>query len=471
LPNTKVVVCAVPFIDSTDPIMAPAVLKSCLTTAGIDSVAIDLNIKIVNAIVEHPNKKKILDFFFSQIIHKEVVDDLTEIIDYCADEIIKHKPSIVALSLLIYSCQIFTRWLCAAIKQKHSCQIVVGGTGTKNFIADHRINFCTQMKDLGLIDDYILGDGEISIVRYCQGNIDYSGINSTTWTPIPNLNNLPYPDYTDYDFSLYRLPVIPLCDTRGCVQECEFCDIIQHWKKFQYRTADDIFNEMQYQLNKYKINYFDFRSSLSNGNTREFKKLLSLICDYNKHKPKANQISWSGYFIVRSSKQHPEDLWPLLRDSNAMLFVGIESVISTVRNRMGKKFTNEDIDYHLEMAQKYNVPLGLLMIVAYPTETLKDYEYTKQWFRDRKCYAESPVAFLNLSFASILPGTTLEQNSESMNIQQGKLPSIWINQNLKISSSQRIEYMLELNKICTEECGFKSLTNEQTIEHTVDDDY
>ena len=167
------VICSVPYVDTTEPIMAPAILKSTLSVAGIKSIAIDLNIEIVNMIANHPQKQKILDFFFSQQIHPEVVDDITDIIEYCANRIVEARPPIIGLSLLVYSCQIFTRWLCAAIRQKHQCKIVIGGTGIKNFIADTNENFCQQLKTLGLIDDFISGDGEISLVQYCQGNLSY----------------------------------------------------------------------------------------------------------------------------------------------------------------------------------------------------------------------------------------------------------------------------------------------------------
>ena len=138
----SIVIAAVPYVDTIEPIMAPALLKSTLKTYGFESVGIDLNILIVNKLAVHPEKQKILDFFFSQIVHEEVLDDIVDIIDLCAGEIIKHQPTVIALSLLIYSCQIFTRWLCARLRdQVPNAKIVIGGTGIKNFVADSNSNF------------------------------------------------------------------------------------------------------------------------------------------------------------------------------------------------------------------------------------------------------------------------------------------------------------------------------------------
>lgn len=462
-----IVIAAVPYVDTQEAIMAPALLKSSLSQHNIDSVSLDLNIHVSNFINRHPQKQKIIDFFFSQIIHPDVVDDLHYLINYCSSEIAKHRPKIIGLSLLIYSCQLFTRWLCASLRyQCPDARIVIGGTGIKNFIADDNINFCLQVKDLGLIDDYINGDGDISFVEYVKGNYNYPGINTTNWQPVPDLNLIATPDFSDYDFSLYQKDVIPINDTRGCVKNCEFCDVIEYWTKFQYRTADNIFTEMLYQskkLNRYK---FSFRSSLVNGNLREFKKLLDLIVEYNQCCPPDQQFSWEGFFIVRSASQHPEELWQKIKISNGTLLIGVESVVQKIRNQLGKTFLDEDLDYHLAIAQTYQVPLVLLMIVAYPTETLEDYEFTKRWFQDHKQYAQNSVEHLNLSFASVLPGTQLKRNSEKYNIKQGKLPSIWINQTLNITTQQRVEYLLELKKIC-QDVGFMSITNEQTIEHAL----
>jgi radical SAM superfamily enzyme YgiQ (UPF0313 family) len=174
---------------------------------------------------------------------------------------------------------------------------------------------------------------------------------------------------------------------------------------------------------------------------------------------------------VRQASQHPEDLWKKLQITNAELFIGIESVITHVRHRMGKVFSNADIDYHLEMAKKYNIKLLLLMIIGYPTETLHDYEFTKQWFRDRKQYANNPVTKINLSYASVLPGTKLNRNKHELDLKTGKFPSIWINQQLNITAAQRKQYLLDLQKICSDECGFVTLTNEETLEHTTDELY
>ena len=181
---------------------------------------------------------------------------------------------------------------------------------------------------------------------------------------------------------------------------------------------------------------------------KEFQKLLDLICDYNDKNPAA-QISWDGYFIVRNKKQHPEEFWKKIKKSNGYLQLGIESVVEKVRISLGKNFTNEDIDHHLAMAKKYSVPLLLLLIVGYPTETRADFEFTKQWFRDRQQYALNPINQVVFSLSAILPNTKLERKQEEYGIVRGEIPTIWMTQVNDISTQDRITYFNELNQLLT----------------------
>ena len=134
--------------------------------------------------------------------------------------------------------------------------------------------------------------------------------------------------------------------------------------------------------------------------------------EYNQNRYRPEQISWNASFIVRPKSQHPEVMWEQMGATNATLSLGIESVVPHVRKNLGKYFDNEDIDYHLEMAKKYNVKIVMMIITGYPTETLEDYEYTKQWFRDRVQYNET-ISRLFLSSITMLPGTGLDRNRKN----------------------------------------------------------
>lgn len=436
-----------PFLETAYPIMAPALLKSVAEQQGHSAVAMDINAEIIAEYKDHPQRVDLLNWFLYGTCSAELVPLVTAIVNHTADKILTHTPHSIGLSLLTFQSRVFTRWLCVCLKHRSpNTKIIIGGTGIKEFIASQDTSWADRLRETGLVDHYIIGDGEQALIEYLRGNLSYPGIDSPNWIEVDNLDQYPYPNYSDYPWHLYTEKVMPIVDSRGCVRNCEFCDIIEHWKKYRYRSADNVFQEMLHQIQQHGITDFRMQNSLTNGNMREFNRLLDLIVEYNSHADKP--ITWSGYFIVRNSQQHPEQLWSKLARSGATLWLGVESVIQSVRYGLGKKFSNEDIDYHLEMAHKYNVPLTLLIIVAYPTETIADYDFTKKWLQDRLHYAGNPVQGVYMSYASVLPGTKLEQSKEEKGLRTGKFPSIWFNQNLAITADQREQYMRELQTIC-----------------------
>jgi len=429
--------CTVPGTFSSRPPLSLAVLKACAQQAGFTASTIDLNIEIVNQITHNPHSKE-LELFFKQQVIGNVGDAVADLVEYCVDRIVAANPRILGLSLLTQENQFFATWLCYHLRfRTPNIRIVIGGSGIKTFIAQPTVDFAEFLKSNCLIDDYINGDGEYSVVEYLRNNHSAPGINTSNWQQIDDLNQLPFPDFDDYNWSQYSDLGVPICDSRGCVRTCEFCDVIEHWTRYKYRSADSIFSEMLHQIQRHGITKFLFYNSLTNGNMKEFNRLLDKIIEYNQ--THADPIFWDGYFIVRSAKQHPESFWKKISLSGGFLQLGIESVVEKVRISLGKNFTNEDIDYHLLMAKKYHVPLMLLMIVGYPTESREDFEFTKQWFLDREEYARVPIKNVVLSLAAILPNTQLDRRKQQYGIIQGEIPTIWIAQQ-SIGTAERVAH-------------------------------
>lgn len=446
---TDLVFAGIPYVRSREPIMAPGVLKAIALAEGFSAFAMDLNTEIYNQIQKHPCADRIEHALTNKVIDPELANDIYSMVQHCGDKILSHDPRIVGLSLLTQDSQIFGLWLSLYLKNvRPDVKIVIGGSGIKDFVASSKNNYCEVLKSLKIIDHYIMGDGEIALKEFLHDNLTYPGIDSATWIQPTDISRFPYPDYTDYDFAQHDPKGIPLTDSRGCVRTCEFCDIIEHWKKFVYRPAENVFAEMLHQIDTHGITHFSMRNSLTNGHMKEFNKWLDLIMEYNDSRPTHQQISWKGAFIIREPHQHPEEIWAKLQKTNAHLSLGVESVIQNVRWEMKKKFTNEAIDYHLAMGQKYQVPLDLLMIVGSPSETAADYEFTKQWLRDRIGYAQNSVSDVVLAMASILPGTQWDLKQQTFNIVSGNFPSNWSKNDRSITPKDRLDYFQDLLDIC-----------------------
>lgn len=403
---TKVVIASVPFIDYSTPLAAPAYLKAVLEYNGIECVGLDLNIEIYNQIKNDPNKQLYLNFFYREEIDDRIAIKLRLMFYHVAKRILDHNPTHVGISVFSNESRVFTAWVCYLLRTlAPNVKIVIGGPGLGTLEIKNE-SFPNKLKSKGLIDDFIVGEDASTIVSYFKG--DKSNANTVNWTQKP-LDKIT-PNYDDYNFLNYENISLPIVDSRGCVQKCEFCNVIAFWKKFQYHDAETLFVQIKELIRKYNIYNFEFASSICNGNLVEFKKLVKMIADHNESSFVNEHIFWNGSFIIRKKNRHTEELWDLIKKSNGFLYCGVESMSAEARIMLGKNFNNEDLDDHIAMAQKYDVPMNMLVIASYHTENDEDYAYAKQWFEDRKHYANNPIMQIQLTMLGILEGTRLEQN-------------------------------------------------------------
>lgn len=460
--NTPVVVVAVPWVDTDHPILAPALLKSILSCNNIESYAIDLNAEVRQLIKNHPHEDALLKFFLTEQLDRAAKDSAKQIIDFMVDRILASNPQWVALSLFSYLSQIITRWLCQRIRQRApKARIVIGGPGA--FVTLRAgDDYAKSLKRQNLIDHYVSGDAEVSIVRLLLGDTNYAGIDSTSWQQMPDLNDSPLPDFDDYDWSLYKHRRISLVGSRGCVRDCTFCDIHEHWSKFQWKTGNKLFSEIKHLKSKYGLNVFHFADSLVNGNQKEHKNLLVQLANYNSTQSPENRVAWSGNFIIRPKGQMKEHDWQLTaRSGAAVLSVGVESFVEHIRYHIRKKFSNDDLRFALDMAAKYNIKIILLMIVGYVTETQEDFDQQLRWVEDHKQYANNPVWSVHIgSGLGILPGTWLDRNKESLGITINN-PDVlqdWVSTKTATTPQIRMEWH-SMMKQKLEDCGFNAEFN------------
>lgn len=461
-------IVTVPLVTSEMPIMAPALMKSVVLSHNKTCAAYDLNANVQHWIKNHQYPDQLIDFFFNGHYHDDVVDDLAEYFQETADLLLAHNPKVVGLSLFSYACQISAKYLCMMLKkQRPDITILLGGSGCyTELVADS--NWVEGMRTSGLIDYYFTGDAIRSFDEFLGGNTTFSGINSPNWTQLTSeeLESSPYPDYDEYDFGLYQIKAIPVFGSRGCVRKCTFCDLIEHWTKFTTRTADTVFQEMLYQNEKYGLREFKIQNSLVNGNLKDFKRLITLLAEHNTNNPE-NSFKWSSYFIFRPKEQFPEEWWEVTAKSGATaLNVGIESLSEHVRYHMGKKFSNEDIEFSLEMGAKYNLRFYLMFIVGYVTETQEDIDFAAQWFRDHVHYKDNFIMTLGGTLG-ILPGTWLDRNKEELNIVVFNKPTQkWYNTVTGSNPQMRAQWCADLFKLC-KELGynvFESIDNHYVLE-------
>jgi len=449
-----IVFATVPYTDTLAPLMAPAILKSIALKANKTSATIDLNIKTIRFIEQSPYKNEIINFFHHGASSPAIESLLYDMFYSFAQEILTYNPKIVGLSVFTYNCQIAAKYLSFVIKKlSPSTKIILGGAGlTQNLIGTSK--YAEQLVKQGIIDFYIRGDGENALYSYLIEQDNIPGINSSDWQELTNedLKKLPTPDYDDYNFNDYKnSKMVPMLGSRGCVRNCSFCDIHAHWTKFSWRSGEHIFEEMLELNSKYNVTKFMFQDSLINGNLKEYRVLMKLIAEYNRNQPDELKFEWSSFFILRPLTQFTEEDWRLTAEGGGLtLFVGIESFNDEARFHLGKKFTNEDIEFGLKMARKYGIKqMVLLFFVGYVTETEADIDFAIKWYEDHVDYRDMLVINLGTPLG-ILPGTPLQEQFDDLKlVRVGPFDQDWVNPETGNTPERRVEWFQRLETAVT----------------------
>jgi radical SAM superfamily enzyme YgiQ (UPF0313 family) len=168
-----------------------------------------------------------------------------------------------------------------------------------------------------------------------------------------------------------------------------------------------------------------------------------------------------------------EEDWQLTKESGAiLLMVGVESFVDHIREHLKKKFTNVDLEYNLQLAQKYQVPVSLLVIVGYVTETAEDHQAQLEWVRQNNRYANNPVVSIQIgSTLGILPGTWLHKHYKELGIvlNNDEVYQDWTREDINSTPEIRMQRHCELNQELTKNgfCSLYSQDNHMLIENYV----
>jgi len=416
----KTVIYNLPPLDQTKPPLSGAILSSICTKLGHEVIARDLQLNLI----EFLNKNSIPTDYFNDVFHevKSPFSDLqTEVlIRFINEELVNCDPvdvDYVLVSFFSYLSQRFGMLFLPELRKNTQAMIIIGGAGIEGTNETSRFGFGEKLKTAQIIDEYIVGEAEEILPVYFQQGSG-PGIGNNKFKQIDDLDAQVFPDFSYYDLFKYRdvddIITLPIIGSRGCVRKCTFCDVAKSSPKYRYRSGDNIAQEIIQHYENHGVTHFYFADSLVNGSYRAFNDMCDSLVKYNFKDP----ISWSGQYIIRSRETTPKNHFNLLKQSGcSTLFVGIESGADRVRREMGKKFTNDDIEFYLENFSQYGIKILFLFFTGYITETEEDHQETLAMFnRWQKYVATGTIEGIEtLNLLNILPGTPLDAISKEHN--------------------------------------------------------
>lgn len=425
--QTDILLLNVPRISLVYPPAGTSLLKGVVEQQGFTCIVKDANFELLDSIKDPDDFETITNYF--TIPNAEMTTHCQKIIDEwytkLVNYILKLNPKHVGISVFTFECQVATRELCKLLRRVYKGKIIIGGAGLSTTgIATQVNDFGNKLLDSNLVDYYVRGEGEYALVDILKENKG-AGINNDSYVQIEDLNSLAYPNYDDvikykYHYAIDNIQ-LPITTSRGCVRRCSFCDIHAFWKKYTYRSGENIAQEMITHYEKYGVRDFFFTDSLINGNLKSFRQLCNWLVDYyEKNNLPDKFFSWGGQWIVRTEKHlSPEDYKTAAKSGMNGLAMGIESLSEQIRVDMNKGFKNIDLDYTLEQFRLNDMNCYFLMIVGYPTEKEEHHLETMQNFVKYQGYAIDGTIFgVNLGGTlSIDEGSPLHQNSIHFGLQ------------------------------------------------------
>jgi hypothetical protein len=208
-----------------------------------------------------------------------------EIKRYCiekVDEVLGKAPNYVGCSCYKLNLPFGLLFL-KILKEKAPLVKTLMGGFHPSLIADNLVEQCS------FVDHIVVGEGEELLAKLCDNpNIKDRIINEHTFnTGLLNLNDLPIPDFSDFEVSKYE--AIPIEGSRGCLFKCKFCREPQFWKKHRTKGGARLRAEMEYQALVFNKTNFFFTDSLVNSIAPDLsKELIKYNCNF----------TWAGQFRI-----------------------------------------------------------------------------------------------------------------------------------------------------------------------------
>ena len=403
-----IVICSLPPYPIAALPAAPGILRGCVEQYGFTARTLDLNQYLYITECKKSKKK-----------YTVVADALTPFINFtqlpldeqlatkkfiasAANKILELNPTYVGLSVFSSYMHKSTYMLCLQLKAlAPNIKIIVGGRGVDvpikqmnqdlgltTKMRDMFTPFCQYLTDINLVDYTIIGDGEDAIVKILQQIVDDSDDRQTN-----DMFSVPVPNFDDYIFKDYGEGVLlPVTGSKGCVRNCEFCDVNKQYGKFKYRSGVDVANEMIALANRYHISNFFLNDSLVNGSLKAFTEFITVLAEYNQ--TATDKIIWSGQYISRPQSQVKREIYRLMKLSGANnMLIGVESGSNDVLKSINKKVTIEDVLDELRIFSEFGITCSTNIIPGYWNESWDNFLETIKFLKDIYPYVKDGTVY------------------------------------------------------------------------------
>lgn len=347
-------------------------------------------------------------------------------IDRLLLSIVETSAEVIGFSVQSTS-KFFSLELSRKIKEKSKNKIIVFG----GFLCSRNCYGIDILRDYPFLDYVCFREGEESFVslinviekkghnlpvigfgyRNSDGVISDGGEGPL----IKDLDKIPFAEFSQFSLNKYTKKLLPIAASRGCLNNCSFCDQSSHWGKYRSRSAQNIVSEIAFQLKNYPdIKQFFFNDYLINGNLKTLNELCDLIIANNM------DINWCSYAVIRREMDNYLLHKMKLAGCNSLIY-GVESGSNRVLKLMKKGYTAELAEQILRSTFESGICADFNIIVGFPGETELDFRETIEFVRRCNKYA----GHIDLHTCLVLKGSHLFLHSELFKISPINYNTDW----------------------------------------------
>ncbi len=311
-----------------------------------------------------------------------------EAMDLSYDDVIKRLDSggfgILGISTTTTA---FHRALELAEKVKESLSdiiIVVGGP--------HVSSQPASPMEFDVFDFAVRNEGEETLVELMQaiaGNEEYEKIPGLIFRKgdkviinnmrpyIKDIDTLPFPAYDLIpDLNSYapppcnykKAPVVNIITSRGCPNECTFCDNSTFGRKRRKRSAENIVNEIEMLMTRYGVKEIAFVDDTFTIDPKTIYELFDLARSMGMHFP------WTCMARINTVD---EDMLRYMKLNGCWhISFGIESGEEEILKLIRKNIKIEDVEQVVNICHKIGILSKGFFILGHPLETVKSIDKT-----------------------------------------------------------------------------------------------
>lgn len=260
----------------------------------------------------------------------------------------------------------------------------------------------------------VIGEGEITMCELASaldngqpyhnvpGLIYKDDKNALITTPprkeVQDIDSIPFPDFDGFDYAQWLrscgLSGLVLSD-RSCPFHCTFC-YHPTGEKYRQRSLDNIFSEIDYQIEKYDLKGLGLGSELFATSKQRVVEFCNRIREYN--------IPWGC--CLRACDVDADMLQVMKASGCVSITVGLESADNSVLKSMRKGITVEQIERALKLTYEANLMIDGGFIFGDINETNETVTNTLSFWRQH-----NEMHYLNLTMIYVFPGSYLYEHA------------------------------------------------------------